>query len=88
MVNCGFFNIPAVPCYSYIKCLHMPYDAQPENILLSSKEMDSVVKVTDFGLAKLVGPQSFMKTICGTPDYLAPEVVRAGLMKSLSVGSY
>ena len=66
----------------------MPYFAQPENILLSSKEMDSVVKVTDFGLAKLVGPQSFMKTICGTPDYLAPEVVRAGLMKSLSVWFY
>jgi serine/threonine-protein kinase Chk2 len=29
----------------------------------------------DFGLAKLVGPQSFMKTMCGTPSYQAPEVL-------------
>lgn len=37
------------------------------------------MKVTDFGLARLVGPQSFMKTACGTPAYQAPEVLRAAL---------
>ena len=57
--------------------------AQPENILLADGTMDAVVKVTDFGLAKLVGPQSFMKTMCGTPDYLAPEVLKTGMMKGL-----
>jgi serine/threonine protein kinase len=55
---------------------------QPENILLANGTMDAVVKVTDFGLAKLVGPHSFMKTMCGTPDYLAPEVLKTGMMKS------
>ncbi|EDQ90958.1 uncharacterized protein MONBRDRAFT_15828 [Monosiga brevicollis MX1] len=42
-------------------------DLKPENILLTSKSDDSLIKITDFGLAKLVGPQSFMKTMCGTP---------------------
>ena len=51
-------------------------DLKPENVLLSSKTIDKcVVKITDFGLAKLVGENSFMKTVCGTPNYLAPEVV-------------
>jgi serine/threonine-protein kinase CHEK2 len=34
----------------------------------------SKIKITDFGLAKIVGEESFMKTMCGTPNYLAPEV--------------
>lgn len=32
-------------------------------------------KVTDFGLAKMVDDQTFLRTMCGTPAYLAPEVV-------------
>ena len=34
----------------------------------------SKIKITDFGLAKIVGEESFMRTMCGTPNYLAPEV--------------
>lgn len=33
------------------------------------------MKLTDFGLAKVVGENSLMKTLCGTPSYLAPEVL-------------
>ena len=33
------------------------------------------LKVTDFGLAKFCGEQDVMKTMCGTPTYLAPEVM-------------
>lgn len=50
---------------------------QPENVLLESKEEHSRVKISDFGLSKYVGEASFMKTVCGTPMYLAPEVLRA-----------
>ena len=32
------------------------------------------MKVTDFGLSRLVGAQSLMSTVCGTPVYAAPEV--------------
>lgn len=37
-----------------------------------------VCQVTDFGLSRFVGEQSLMKTLCGTPSYLAPEVVKGG----------
>ncbi|CAH0398384.1 unnamed protein product [Chilo suppressalis] len=52
-------------------------DLKPENVLLDSKHDEALVKITDFGLSKFVGEDSFMKTMCGTPLYLAPEVVRA-----------
>ncbi|GAU92545.1 hypothetical protein RvY_04613-2 [Ramazzottius varieornatus] len=48
-------------------------DLKPENILLSDKDA-SVVKITDFGLSKLIDC-SVMKTRCGTPSYWAPEVI-------------
>lgn len=57
-------------------------DFQPENVLLESKEDDTLVKITDFGLSKFVGEDSFMKTMCGTPLYLAPEVLTANGQKS------
>jgi len=49
-------------------------DLKPENILLVSKK-DDRIKLTDFGLSRIVGEGSFMKTICGTPMYVAPEVI-------------
>ncbi|KOB78749.1 Cell cycle checkpoint kinase 2 [Operophtera brumata] len=52
-------------------------DLKPENVLLESMEEETLVKLTDFGLSKFVGEDSFMKTICGTPLYLAPEVLRS-----------
>ncbi|EIM19160.1 Pkinase-domain-containing protein [Wallemia mellicola CBS 633.66] len=51
-------------------------DLKPENILLCTKDTESPqIKVTDFGLAKAVDSQTHLKTMCGTPSYLAPEVV-------------
>uniref|UniRef100_A0A2H1X294 SFRICE_017898 n=1 Tax=Spodoptera frugiperda TaxID=7108 RepID=A0A2H1X294_SPOFR len=57
-------------------------DLKPENVLLESQGDDTLVKITDFGLSKFVGEDSFMKTMCGTPLYLAPEVLRANGQKS------
>ncbi|XP_071848698.1 serine/threonine-protein kinase Chk2-like [Apostichopus japonicus] len=53
-------------------------DLKPENILLVNDKTETLVKVTDFGLSKFVGEVSFMKTQCGTPTYLAPEIVAGG----------
>ncbi|XP_068749664.1 serine/threonine-protein kinase Chk2-like [Montipora capricornis] len=50
-------------------------DLKPENVLLSSEKNETVIKITDFGLSKVVGEQSLMKTLCGTASYLAPEVL-------------
>jgi len=49
-------------------------DLKPENILLRDKESD-VVKISDFGLSRFVSEGSYLKTLCGTPMYLAPEVL-------------
>lgn len=49
-------------------------DLKPENVLLTS-EYPPTVKVADFGLAKVVDGETFLRTMCGTPAYLAPEVV-------------
>lgn len=35
----------------------------------------TVIKITDMGLSKLVGVDTVCKTFCGTPQYLAPEVL-------------
>ncbi|KAG5342978.1 hypothetical protein C0989_005927 [Termitomyces sp. Mn162] len=44
------------------------------NVLLT-KDSPPKVKVADFGLAKFVDSLTMLKTMCGTPSYLAPEVV-------------
>ncbi|KAJ7782480.1 kinase-like domain-containing protein [Mycena maculata] len=49
-------------------------DLKPENTLLTT-DKPPVLKLADFGLAKLVDPAVRMTTICGTPMYLAPEFV-------------
>ncbi|KAI9455364.1 kinase-like domain-containing protein [Lactarius psammicola] len=49
-------------------------DLKPENVLLT-KDNPPNVKVADFGLAKVVDSLTMLKTMCGTPSYLAPEVV-------------
>lgn len=50
-------------------------DLKPENILLKSKT-DHTIKLSDFGLSRIIGEGSFMKTLCGTPQYLAPEILK------------
>ena len=46
-------------------------DLKPENLLITR---DGHVKVGDFGLSKRVVDRTF--TFCGTPDYMAPEVIQ------------
>ncbi|OJJ66646.1 hypothetical protein ASPBRDRAFT_137315 [Aspergillus brasiliensis CBS 101740] len=49
-------------------------DIKPENILVANKDL--TVKLGDFGLAKIIGEDSFTTTLCGTPTYVAPEILR------------
>jgi len=50
-------------------------DLKPENLLYSTKEPKSKVVIGDFGLAKDAGDDP-MSTCCGTPQYVAPEVLK------------
>ncbi|XP_071016885.1 calcium/calmodulin-dependent protein kinase type 1-like isoform X1 [Oncorhynchus clarkii lewisi] len=50
-------------------------DLKPENLLYYSMEEDSKIMISDFGLSKIEGSGSVMSTACGTPGYVAPEVL-------------
>ncbi|EXB39680.1 Serine/threonine-protein kinase ULK3 [Morus notabilis] len=50
-------------------------DLKPENILLSGTEEDPVLKIADFGLSRSVNPGEYAETVCGSPLYMAPEVL-------------
>lgn len=54
-------------------------DLKPENILLKDDTEDAAIKITDFGLSKIfaddLAGEVVMKTACGTPGYVAPEVL-------------
>lgn len=48
-------------------------DIKPENILVMSDDLH--VKLADFGLAEIIEEESFITKLCGTPVYIAPEIV-------------
>jgi serine/threonine protein kinase len=77
-------------------------DIKPENILFETKDEDSPVKIIDFGLARKhhYNPnhhstyervtrknQAPMRTVVGTPYYIAPEVLRQRYTKSCDLWS-
>lgn len=49
---------------------------KPENLLLKYKDSDSEIKIADFGFAKKATCDHSLKTVCGTPGYIAPELLR------------
>nr|XP_033785016.1 calcium/calmodulin-dependent protein kinase type IV [Geotrypetes seraphini] len=51
-------------------------DLKPENLLYATPAPDAPLKIADFGLSKIVEDQVTMKTVCGTPGYCAPEILR------------
>jgi len=62
-------------------------DVKPENILMVSRDPDAsdyyVIKLADYGFASMKAQElvDTMKTPCGTPEYIAPEIIAVGMYK-------
>ncbi|KAL8371504.1 hypothetical protein RB595_001342 [Gaeumannomyces hyphopodioides] len=66
-----FYAAEVTLALEYLHAKNIIYrDLKPENLLL---DRHGHLKITDFGFAKRVPDKTW--TLCGTPDYLAPEVV-------------
>ncbi|XP_061996304.1 serine/threonine-protein kinase ATG1a [Rosa rugosa] len=50
-------------------------DLKPQNLLLSANEETPLLKIGDFGFARSVTPQDLADTLCGSPLYMAPEII-------------
>ncbi|KAI9309537.1 kinase-like domain-containing protein [Cunninghamella echinulata] len=50
-------------------------DMKPENILFKTQDSDSDIVICDFGIAKVGNSENSLDTVCGSPGYVAPEVL-------------
>jgi len=63
---------------AYCHSQHVAHrDLKPENLLLVHPSSSEDVKIADFGFAKRVPRLNSLTTRCGTPSYMAPEIVNA-----------
>lgn len=52
-------------------------DLKPQNLLLTKKAFDAILKIADFGFARQIQRDTMAETMCGSPLYMAPEILKA-----------
>ena len=93
--KCKYFPEEETKFYGAIIGLALEYlhthgivyrDIKPDNILIDE---DGYLKLADFGMAKMLKDQEKAFSLCGTPEYFAPEIItREGHNKSADWWSY
>ncbi|ETO20233.1 hypothetical protein RFI_16984, partial [Reticulomyxa filosa] len=73
MQHCVFYASQIVLVFQFLHRNKIVYrDLKPENLLIGS---DGYLRVTDFGFAKRLEKPYRTWTLCGTPEYIAPEIL-------------
>ncbi|VUZ50410.1 unnamed protein product, partial [Hymenolepis diminuta] len=68
-----FIVASVLEAFTYLHTNHIIYrDLKPENLLLDHR---GYIKLCDFGFAKKISPGKKTWTFCGTPEYVAPEII-------------
>ena len=60
-------------CSTTVGIVHR--DLKLENMLMVDKTDKSAIKIADFGLSKFFAPGTVLSTMCGSPQYVAPEIL-------------
>ena len=68
----------ALLCFALLYILLVPYirDLKPENLIMTSDEDDANLKIVDFGFATVDTGGCTLTERCGTPMYVAPEILQ------------
>ncbi|GLD94645.1 hypothetical protein PINS_up003269 [Pythium insidiosum] len=51
-------------------------DLKPQNLLLAEDSATTTLKIADFGFARPLASTSLAETLCGSPLYMAPEILK------------
>jgi|TARA_B100001142_G_scaffold289008_1_gene305517 serine/threonine protein kinase len=69
-----FYAACVVLAFQYLQAKHYVYrDLKPENLLI---DRNGFLKIADFGFAKRLLPGEKTYTLCGTPEYMSPELYK------------
>jgi serine/threonine protein kinase len=70
------FFMPLMSALAHLHAMHIAHlDLKPENFLLASAAFDATIKIADFGFADYQKPGTVLHEVCGSPGYIAPEII-------------